>query len=565
MKTLTKDLPLDSIAASGTNPRKHFDEKALADLTESVKKHGVLQPVLVRPLPEGPTRVTHAVTIAGEREPNAWGVGRGSPGEQVLIRAGLQKKDAERLVKELDGATHQLIAGERRWKAARAAGLKEIPVIVRELDDKAALEIQVIENLQREDLHPLEEAEGYQNLKDHHGYTADELAAKIGKSKAYVYARLKLADLGPEGRKALWDGKVNHSIGLLLARVHDPDLQKKALKEVLGGEWGHPMSEKQVRKHLQENYMLRLSGAPFDTRDAELLPAAGACATCPKRTGNQKELFPDVQSGDVCTDPPCFAKKKEAAGARKLEAAMSAGKEVVATGSAFNKYGELNTEYIDLNDRCPDLGWGHKKDWRQTLGKHAPAPMVTVDREGRAHEILWAANARAALMASGHKPKQTSNGSGARNTAYDKKKARMMKAAALAAGEMLPRLLPPLLKAKDPRHKKLWSMLARAAYDCTDIEVHAFVAKRRGLVKSQTHARDALQKFLKLTTDAGALMEFSLELLLCARWHNWAYQSVNWSPQFKAVAHLAKVNLAKFEKQAEKSAAKSKPLKKKAK
>jgi ParB/RepB/Spo0J family partition protein len=466
----------------------------------------------------------------------------------VILRGGLQKKEADRLAEELKPATHLLIAGERRWKAAQAAGLKEIPVIVRELDDKAALEIQVIENLQREDLHPLEEAEGYRNLMEHHQYSAEGLAAKVGKSKAYIYARLKLTELGPEGRKALWDGKVSHSIGLLLARVHNLDLQKKALSEALGGKWGSPMSEKEVRRHLQENYMLRLADAPFDTRDTELVPAAGACATCPKRTGNQKELFADVQSGDVCTDPPCFAQKKEAAGARKLEAAMKAGQEVVATGSAFSKYGELSKEYVDLKDRCEDLGWNHDKTWRQTLGKHAPAPMVTLDREGQVHEILWAADAKAAFKASGHKP--TSNGSSSRNTAYEKKKARMMKAAGLAAGEMLPRLLPPLLKGKDPRHKKLWAMLARAAYDCTDIEVHSFVANRRGLVKSQADARNALEKFLKLTTDVGALMEFSLELLLCARWHSWAYQSVAWSPSFKAVSHLAKVNLAKFEKQA---------------
>lgn len=545
MKTI-EHLALDAIAPSHTNPRKHHDAKADADLAESVRQHGVIQPILVRPLPGGKTRVIHAVTLPGERD--AWGVGRGDLPDTVTLRTGLAKRDAERLAKELADVTHEIVAGERRWRAATAAGLTEIPALVRPLDDKTALEIQVIENLQREGLHPLEEAEGYDNLMKHHAYTAEQLAAKVGKSKGYIYARLKLIELGPEGRKALWDGKLDHSKALLLARIHDPALQKKALGEALGGKWNGPMSEKELRRHLQENYMLRLSDAPFDPRDAELVPDAGACAHCPKRTGNQKELFPDVQSADVCTDPPCFARKKDAAAARKLDAAAKAGQEVLPTQDTFNQYGHLKDEFVELSDRCDKLGWGHKKDWRQTLGKLTPTPIVTVDAKGATHEIVRAKDAQTALKASGHKPKPDRVSRA--TSAYETKKKMMLKAAALAAGQILPRLTAPLMKAKDRGHKKLWALLAQAAYDCTDIDVHALVARRRGLVKSQADAREALEKLLKKTEDPAALMALSLELLLLARWDNGGWQTVSWSSHFKALAALAKVNLKKIEKQA---------------
>lgn len=539
MKTI-EHLAVSAIAPSHTNPRKHHDAKADADLAESVRQHGVIQPILVRPR---------------QLEFRAAGA---ALGWRILQRGvdleEFKKKDeakARKRFNELKATPYELVAGERRWRAATAAGLTEIPAIVRELDDKTALEIQVIENLQREGLHPLEEAEGYDNLMQHHGYTAKQLADKVGKSEGYIYARLKLIELGPEGRKALWDGKLDHSKALLLARIHDPALQKKALGEALGGKWNGPMSEKELRRHLQENYMLRLADAPFDPRDGELVPEAGACANCPKRTGNQKELFPDVQSGDVCTDPPCFARKKEAA--------AKAGQEVLPSEAAFDKYGNLKNEFVDLADRCDELGWKSDKIWKQAMGKVAPPPIVTVDPDGKPHEIVRLTDAKTALKAAGHKVQKESSYGRGRNTAYEKKKKRMLAAAALAAGEILPRLTAPLLKAKDRGHKKLWALLAQAAYDCTDIYTHGFVAERRGLVKSQAEAGIALEKLLKQTEDPAALMALSLELLLVARWDNGGWQTVSWSPGFKALAALAKVNLKKIEKQAaEKPKAKSK-------
>ncbi len=142
--TLHEIIKLNIITLSQTNPRTYFNKEAMAELTDSIRRHGVLQPILVRPMKHG---------------------------------------------------GYEVVAGHRRYLASLDAGCIDIPATVRELHDIEALEIQVIENLQRADLHPLEEAEGYQQLLTH-GYYVKDIALKVGKSKGYVYARLKLSNAG---------------------------------------------------------------------------------------------------------------------------------------------------------------------------------------------------------------------------------------------------------------------------------------------------------------------------------------------------------------------------------
>lgn len=306
-----QSIPLVFIQPSPTNPRKHFDEAAHNELTASVRKHGVIQPILVR---AGTSPTTRRVL---------W----------------------------------EIVAGERRYRAAAAAGLEEIPAIVRELSDVEALEIQVIENLQREGLHPLEEAEGYELLMQKHGYTADDLAVKVGKSKAYIYARLKLCALPNEARKAFYAGTLNPSTALLVARIPNAKLQLQAVKELTAADHrGDPMPVRQAAEHIQRTYMLRLAGAPFKIDDAELLPKAGACTTCPKRSGNAPELFADVTSADVCTDTDCFQAKREAMWTRAREKAIAEGKTVISGKEAKairpQPYSPVGGGYRALDDTC---------------------------------------------------------------------------------------------------------------------------------------------------------------------------------------------------------------------
>lgn len=304
---------LAAIRESKTNPRKHFAKDALDELTDSVRKHGVLSPILVRPI------------------------------------------DAKGAVE------FELVAGARRFRAAKAAGLKVIPAVVRELDDKAVLEIQVVENLQRTDLSPYEEACGYQQLHKQHGYAVDELAAKVGKSKAYVYARMKLCALPKGAQKLLEDGELDASRALLVARIPVPELAEQAAREIAFGEYHvrnkairpEPMSYREAVDHVQREYMLRLKDAPFPTGDAQLVPAAGACGTCPKRTGNQKGLFDDVQGADVCTDPKCFQEKVAAHVARQKEELAAQGKEILE-GKAADRALSYGSKLVRLSDTCYD-------------------------------------------------------------------------------------------------------------------------------------------------------------------------------------------------------------------
>jgi len=282
-------VPVAACTPSPTNPRKRFDKNKLAELAESIKLHGVLQPILVRRVPE----------------------------------------------KGAAGVKYEIVAGERRWKATRQAGLAHVPVWLRELTDVQVLELQLTENLQRDDLDPLEEADGYKQLMALKRINADQLAELLGKSRSYVYTRTKLNDLCPEARRALTGGDLDASRALLISRIGHHDTQRQALKDALAGHYGRgPMTYRELQKHIAEEYMLKLSGAPFDPADEALVPKAGSCAKCPKRTGNQPDLFGDIKSGDLCTDPKCFDDKRQAhfgAARKHLEAQ---GNKVIAGDAA---------------------------------------------------------------------------------------------------------------------------------------------------------------------------------------------------------------------------------------
>ena len=163
---VTNSLPLSEIVPNKEQPRKTFDEGALEELADSIKQHGILQPLLVRPLPSG---------------------------------------------------GYQLVAGERRWRASRIAGLKEVPVVVKELSDVETMEIAIIENLQREDLNPIEEAEGLQALIDRCGFTQEEVATSVGKSRPAIANALRLLKLPSEVREMTKNGEISagHARALL--------------------------------------------------------------------------------------------------------------------------------------------------------------------------------------------------------------------------------------------------------------------------------------------------------------------------------------------------------------
>lgn len=221
----------------------------------------------------------------------------------------------------------ELVFGHRRQRAI-ALAMKhgwagKVPVRVAALTDADVVTVMAIENLQREDLHPLEEAEEYEQLIKVAKIPAEEIGARIGRSRSHVYGRIKLLNLCPEARKAFAEDRIPASVALYVARIPHPKLQIEALKHLVTREGDDPIGARHAFRIIEGRYMLRLADASFDRDDAALVPEAGSCTDCGKRTGNQRELFADVKSADVCTDPPCFAAKR-AAGEKKKRAELEA-------------------------------------------------------------------------------------------------------------------------------------------------------------------------------------------------------------------------------------------------
>ncbi|MCA8948031.1 MAG: ParB/RepB/Spo0J family partition protein, partial [Planctomycetes bacterium] len=371
-------IPLGDLVESKTNPRRQFDKKALDELAESIAAHGVLQPILVRPAKKG----------------------------------------------------YEIVAGARRFRASQKAKVAGVPCIVRELDDKQVLEVQVIENLQREDVHPLEEGVGFRTLHTKHGYTVEDLAAKLGKSKAFVYQRMKLAELPAKVQKLFLAGKLETSHAVLVARIPDPKLAEKAAAEISRrGFDGRPIAYRNAVDLVRREFQCELSTAPFPTADAELVPGVGACGPCPKRTGNLRGLFEDVdkdERSNVCTDPKCFAKKAAAQWAvRKAQVAKAEGT-VIEGKAAFNA--RHDSRYVNPDD----TDWhspGNKK-WKTMCRGREPKTVLIQGRDGEALERWDRREALAAAKANGHKVGQSPRSSGSGRSEETKRKkahARRMK------------------------------------------------------------------------------------------------------------------------------------------
>jgi ParB family chromosome partitioning protein len=254
-------LAIDQIHESTTNPRRTFDEAKLYELAESIKHNGLIQPITVRPNNQG----------------------------------------------------FEIVAGARRYRAAQLAELFSVPARIVEIDDATALEWAITENALREDVHPYEEAQGYQRLLEMPGYDVATLVEKTGKSASHIYARLSLLQLIPIVAEAFTQERITASHANLIARLPQ-DVQEAAFEQCWRKDWQdkepHLLPAKHVAAWIQTNLYLSLADAPFDRVDPTLNPAAGACVTCPRRSGHNTSLFCDVQ-GDQCLDSNCYKVKVE--------------------------------------------------------------------------------------------------------------------------------------------------------------------------------------------------------------------------------------------------------------
>ncbi len=440
---------------SATN-RKRFKPEALEEMASSIREKGVIQAITVRPVS----------CIEDEARRKAAG-----------------------------SAKYELVIGERRWRGSKLAKKTDIPSVIRNLTDHEALMLQVIENAQREDPDPLEEAEQYDGLLKSSKATVDELCAEIGKSRATIYGRIKLLSLPEKVKEALRAGKIAPQVALLIARIPNSKLAEEAAARILQGRNDEPYSFRQVQAFITNEYMTQLKGAPFDPKDATLVPAAGPCASCPKRTGNQKELFADVSRADVCTDPVCFRQKCEAARARALEAAKQEGKIVLSAQEAAELYpyrgGQLKHDapVVEIDSRCP---FEPKKTWRQIVGQlpkdERPSIIVAADREGTLHELIGrkeaGESARALDLAEPHETRGSMSETSVQQR-RDMKAAREKHERTIRAVDLaISGVIEKQAKAKDT--KALFRLLRLLAINEANFDTKRRVAKRHGYTTMKT-------------------------------------------------------------------------------
>ncbi len=273
--TVVQKILLDLIQPSASNPLGSMDSNSLSELTDSIKKHGVLQPILVRP--------------------NA-------------------------------DETLEIVCGERRFRASQRAGKVSIPARIMNLNDVEAQEVSTVENVLREDIHPMDEAASYEKLLTMNPkFTPAIVAEHVGKSVSHAHRRLQLLKLDPKLKQYFLDGQMTaaHALILALLQPHDQTEVVNELNQAAKKRAIEFPSVARLQQWVEDNIYLDLNGAPFSKDDPTLLPEAGPCTTCPKRTGFNPMLFPEVKQKDQCTDRDCFQHKLSAFVEMKLKEAPS--------------------------------------------------------------------------------------------------------------------------------------------------------------------------------------------------------------------------------------------------
>lgn len=195
------EVKVNDIEPNLDQPRKKFDEEKIKELAESIKKHGIVQPIIVK----------------------------------------------------REGDTYKIVAGERRWRAAKIAGLDLINVIVKDLSNQEIIEVALIENLQREDLNPIEEAEAYEKLMKEHGLKQDEIAEIVGKSRPAIANTVRLLSLPKEIKENLIEGKITSGHARALLAIDDPEIQKKIMDEIIQMNYNVRETEKLIKNFIERD------------------------------------------------------------------------------------------------------------------------------------------------------------------------------------------------------------------------------------------------------------------------------------------------------------------------
>jgi len=433
-----RELPLALLNESKTNPRRVFDEVSLRELAASIRSQGVLSPLLVRPLTEN---------------------------------------------------GFEIVAGARRYRAAQMAESATVPVRIVHLSDAEMIEAQLVENLIRTEIHPMEEAEGFARLLalEEPKYSIEQIAARVGKQPSFVASRMKLIDLVPVAVDAFYANEIGVGHALLLAKL-PADLQQQALsacfKEVYNGSQNAARILLPVRNlqfWIETNVLLVLKDAPFDKRDAQLVPTAGSCADCAKRTGHNKLLFGDDlgKHGDQCVDPKCYQAKLSAHVAKTV----ASKPELVQISTAYGTQREGSpvlprNKYTAIRDDKPKSNDEAKRPEFKVC-KFATDAIVTEGNEiGTVHKVC--ANPACPV----HHPKKA-NSASANDAQFkaEQEKRRREEAIANATGLRVLSAISAAVPVRLMKHDLLF--VAERMVNLLDENRAAILARQHGIKKTK--------------------------------------------------------------------------------
>ena len=469
--------------------RSHFNEEKLKELADDVRQRGVLQPLIVRKNP--------GYQLASDG--NAWKVQ--TIDEQTVVERHMGEAEARVSAAELNRREYELIAGERRWRASTRAQLQQVPIIVREASDREAIEDQAVENLHREDLNPLEEAEKYQQLleaykRDGIGDTAamEMVATKLQRSKSLVYGRLKLLTLPSDAKEALLEGRLPSSHAELLTTIDDAAMQEETTQRIL--------KPKEHEMHDGDEPDTPLAIMSF--REAKRLVEQK------KEELKRRRVFNTIRDE--------FTKK----GQKVLT--PEENKKIFR--QQWSRQPDMGTTYVAADQASHEADY---KTWRKALGKHAPAPVLAQAPNGDAVICYPAAEAKAALKKAGIKPRSTSSS----KNSSDREKDAAHKARSKAFIELLAGVAAAGEQMDGP---ELWRFMFESVMSFGNADGVRRVCKRRGIVAKQPHELGAaLREAMKNATGKelrGVIAELLFNRFAPSTW------SSGWDKDFDASCEL---------------------------
>lgn len=314
-----KELKLSDIFPSRTNPRSEFEENSIRELSESIKQHGVLQPIIVR--------------------------------EQV-------DRDNK----------YDLVCGERRYRASIIAELDTIPASIRELSDDEVFEIQITENLERKDVHPMDEARAFKKMIDSGKYTIEDIAAKVAKTETFIAQRLKLNDLIPELKEDFLKGEFGVGHAVLLSRV-SVESQEEAYNDSKNSYNDGYGTIKELKRQL-ENDSNDLDKAIFDTEDPNLYEAP-PCSLCPKCSKANTVLFPEYEE-NLCFDSTCYSEKEANHIYSTVENVIKENPGIIFVDNYYNSKSKIVESLLKENNKTVLTGYSEfsEDDTGNTVAFH---------------------------------------------------------------------------------------------------------------------------------------------------------------------------------------------------